>query len=146
MSKLSKVFLTDLITGLFVTLGNAFKKPVTYQYPEVRRPISPRYRGRHRLVQNDDGTLRCVACGLCAAVCPSRCIYIEPAEGPDGERFPEIYEIEVGRCVYCGFCQEVCPFDAIVLTQEHELATEDKKTLLYTKDDLLVPADEKGET
>lgn len=131
MKWLAKVFLTDLITGLLTTGKYFFKKPVTYQYPEVRRPIGPRYRGRHRLVTNDDGSLLCVACGLCAAVCPSHCIYIEPGELPDGTRWPEVYEIETGRCVYCGFCVEVCPFDAVVLTQEHELAVLDKRELLY---------------
>lgn len=140
---LDKFLLTDLLAGLSITLKYAFKKPVTYQYPEVRRPIAPRYRGRHRLVVNDDGSLRCVACGLCAAVCPSRCIYIEPAESPEGLRYPETYEVEIGRCVYCGFCAEVCPFDAIVLTQEHELAVADKADLLYSKDTLLTePEDE----
>ena len=143
MSKLGKIFLTDLMAGLSLTLKYAFKKPVTYQYPEVRRPIEPRYRGRHRLVTNEDGSLRCVACGLCAAVCPSHCIYIEPAEAADGQRYPGIYEIEIGRCVYCGYCQEVCPFDAVVLTQEHELAAIDKSTLLYSKEALLPESENK---
>lgn len=136
MKGLAKFFLTDLLTGLATTFKYYFKKPVTYQYPEVRRPIAPRYRGRHRLVTNDDGSLRCVACGLCAAVCPSHCIFIEPGERSDGTRWPEVYEIEVGRCVYCGFCAEVCPFDAIVLTREHELAVLDKRKLLYDKNAL----------
>ena len=137
MGKLGKIFLTDLMAGLSVTLRYAFKKPVTYQYPEVKRPISDRYRGRHRLVCNDDDSVRCVACGLCAAICPARCIYIEPGETPEGLRFPQVYEIEVGRCIYCGYCEQVCPFDAVVLTQEHELATLDKRVLLYEKNDLL---------
>jgi len=137
VSKLDKFLLIDLFKGLSLTLKYAFKKPITYQYPEVRRPIEPRYRGRHRLTLHDDGSVRCVACGLCAAVCPSRCIYIEPAEGPNGERFPRVYEIEIGRCVYCGFCAEVCPFDAVALTQEYELATTDKSALCYDKQALL---------
>ncbi len=130
------VLLIDLLQGLGLTLKYALKKPITYQYPEKRRPIAPRYRGRHRLTEHDDGTLKCVACGLCAAVCPSRCIYIEPAEHEDGTRYPDVYNIEISRCVFCGFCEEVCPFDAIVLTEEHELATFSKKTLLYDKDQL----------
>jgi len=132
-----KVLLVDLLQGLALTLKYAFTKPITYQYPEKRRPLAPLYRGRHRLTVHEDGTLKCVACGLCAAVCPSRCIYIEPGEREDGERFPQVYEIEVTRCVFCGFCQEVCPFDAIVLTEEYELATTHKAALLYDKDALI---------
>jgi NADH-quinone oxidoreductase chain I len=137
VGRLSKYLLTDLFTGLGVTLRYAFKKPVTYQYPEQRRPIDPRYRGRHRLTTHEDGSLKCVACGLCAAVCPSRCITVEPTELPDGRRFPDVYEIEIARCVFCGFCQEACPFEAIVLTQAHELATPEKTRLLYNKEMLL---------
>ena len=141
MSILQKIFLTDLFTGLSVTLKYMLKKPVTFQYPEKLRPIAPRYRGRHRLARNEDGSIKCVACGLCAAVCPSRCIYIEPGEAPNGLRYPQVYEIEIGRCIYCGYCAEVCPFDAIKLTQEYELATTDKRELLYDKDVLLEPRD-----
>lgn len=136
MSLLRTIFLVDLFQGLWVTFKYVFRKPVTIQYPEQRRLIEPRYRGRQRLTVADDGRLRCVACGLCAAACPSRCIYIEPGERPDGTRFPAVYEIEAPRCVFCGFCQDVCPFDAIVLTQEFELATTDRGLLLYDKDAL----------
>ncbi len=136
MGKLDKFLLTDLFKGLMLTLKYAFKKPITYQYPEVRRPIEPRYRGRHRLTLHDDGSVRCVACGLCAAICPSQCITIEPMEGPGGKRMPQVYEIEIGRCVFCGFCAEVCPFDAVVLTQEFEMATTDKSTLLFDQQTL----------
>jgi len=137
VGRLSKYLLTDLFTGLGVTLKYALGKPVTYQYPEQRRPISERFRGRQRLTLNDDGTLKCVACGLCAAVCPSRCITVEPGELPDGRRFPHVYQIEISRCVFCGFCAEVCPFEAVVLTPEHELAVADRKTLIYDKEMLL---------
>jgi NADH-quinone oxidoreductase chain I len=137
VGRLSKYFLTDLFTGLSVTLKYAFKKPMTYQYPEQHRPIAPRYRGRHRLEVHPDGSIKCVACGLCAAVCPSRCIYLEPGELPDGRRFPHVYRVEMARCVFCGYCQEVCPFDAVVLTQKHELATVKKDELVYDKEALL---------
>ena len=139
-----KFFLTDLLTGLATTFKYFFKKPVTYQYPEEHRPIYPRYRGLQRLVLNDDGSVKCVACGLCAAICPARCINVEPGELPDGRRYPVVYEIEMGRCVFCGFCQEVCPFDAVLLTEMHELATLDKSTLLYAKERLAEKMPEPG--
>jgi NADH-quinone oxidoreductase subunit I len=131
MSLWRKILLVDLLQGLWLTLRYAFTKPVTYQYPEQRRPIAPIYRGRQRLTVDDAGRLKCVACGLCAAACPSRCIFIEPAEREDGTRYPQVYEIEITRCVFCGYCAEVCPFDAVVLTTEHELATTNKRELIY---------------
>jgi NADH-quinone oxidoreductase subunit I len=137
VGRLSKWFLADLFTGLGVTLGYAFRKPVTIQYPEQHRPISPRYRGRQELTLHPDGSVKCVACGLCAAVCPSRCITVDPGELPDGRRFPIVYQIEMTRCVFCGFCEEACPYDAVVLTEMHELAQVDKTTLIYQKEDLM---------
>jgi NADH-quinone oxidoreductase chain I len=146
VGRLSKFFLTDLFTGLGVTLKYAFKKPVTYQYPEQHRPIGPRYRGRQELTLYDDGSLKCVACGLCAAVCPSRCITVEPLELPDGRRYPHVYQIEITRCVFCGFCEEVCPFGAVVLTGLHELARVDKADLIFQKEDLMARgAEERAE-
>ena len=88
---------------------------VSIQYPDERRRYPSRYRGRHRLTLNPDGTVRCTACFLCATACPARCIYIEAAEHPDprAEKFPHRYEIETLLCIYCGYCVEACPVDAI---------------------------------
>ena len=39
----------DSLKGFAVTFGQIFKKPITQQYPEYKRPVYPRFRGRHRL-------------------------------------------------------------------------------------------------
>ena len=37
------------LKGFAVTFRQVFKKPITQQYPEFKRPVYPRFRGRHRL-------------------------------------------------------------------------------------------------
>ncbi|HPN17819.1 MAG TPA: hypothetical protein PKV64_11895, partial [Candidatus Aminicenantes bacterium] len=59
---------------------------VTIQYPEETKPLPLRYRAAHRLMKRPGGKPRCVACLLCATVCPSECIVVEAA----GDRDPEI--------------------------------------------------------
>ena len=87
----------------------------TIAYPEERVPYPPGYRGLHRLVPREDGKPRCVACYMCATICPAQCIYIEAGEYPDDpiEKYPVKFVIDELRCVVCGFCVEACPKDAI---------------------------------
>ena len=61
----------DMLKGFAVTAKHIVKKPVTINYPEERRPQPQWWRGRHRLQRYENGLERCVACCLCAAVCPS---------------------------------------------------------------------------
>jgi NADH-quinone oxidoreductase subunit I len=89
---------------------------VTFQYPEVFRPIFPRLRTMHRLTKREDGTPRCVACMMCETVCPAKCIYILADEKPDNvqiEKMPRSFDIDIGLCIFCGYCVEACPEDAI---------------------------------
>ena len=101
--------------GMWVTFKQIFRKPVTIQYPKEKVPMYPRYRGLHFLERYEDGSERCVCCGLRAAACPVDCIYMEPAENDKGERYAEVYEINMLRCIFCGFCEEACPEEAIFL-------------------------------
>ena len=82
---------------------------VTVQYPEQRDPLSPRWRGTHRMLTREDGKSKCVACGLCPTVCPANCIKLVPGEDEQGNRYPLVFEIDEFRCIFCGYCQEVCP-------------------------------------
>ncbi|MEJ2672619.1 MAG: NADH-quinone oxidoreductase subunit I [Deltaproteobacteria bacterium] len=120
-----------LLKGLATTLRMVFTKHITLQYPEVRRQVSPRWRGHPELTINEDGSRRCVACTLCMAVCPSNAIKgIVPDEGPDHEKYPIAFTIDLQRCIFCGFCQEACPKGAIKLNNLYELAQENKKMLI----------------
>ena len=131
--------------GFVVTFKHLFKKPVTLDYPWKKKPMAPRYRGRHYLERYDDGTERCVCCGLCAAACPADAIFVEAAENTDearyspGERYASTYEINFLRCIFCGYCEDACPTEAIVLEHEYELSFTNRRDAIYPKEKLLVP-------
>jgi NADH-quinone oxidoreductase subunit I len=113
----------------------------TIAYPEERRPYPPGYRGMHRLVPREDGKPRCVACYMCATVCPAQCIYIEAGEfDAEGiEKYPTRFEIDELRCIVCGFCVEACPKDAIRMdTNTHAPAVLDRSLAVFDKEALLV--------
>ncbi|MDY7034307.1 MAG: NADH-quinone oxidoreductase subunit NuoI [Thermodesulfobacteriota bacterium] len=130
--------IVPLAKGLGLTLRKFFSKPITIQYPEERWECYPRFRGRHRLLKKEDGTTKCVACQLCATVCPSQCIHIETYEDDERGRYPKNYEIDLSRCIFCGFCVEACPLDAIVMTCEYELAKYTREEMRYDKGLLLI--------
>jgi len=126
-----------LIKGLGVTLKCFFSRSVTEQYPEERWEPYPRYRGRHRLLVHEDGRIKCVACQLCATVCPAECIRVEAALDDEDQQYPANYEIDLGRCIFCGFCVEACPVEALSMTTYYELATESREALILDKETLL---------
>ena len=135
----------DSFKGFAVTFRQLFHKPITQQYPEYKKPMYPRFRGRHRLHVHENGLEKCIGCSLCAAACPADCIRVVPAENtPDnrvsaGERYARIYEINMSRCIFCGYCEIACPFDAITLGNEYEISEYNRDDQIYTKDMLLAP-------
>jgi len=112
----------------------------TQAYPEERRVYPPGYRGMHRLVPREDGKPRCVACYMCATVCPAQCIYIEAGEyDAEGiEKYPVRFEIDELRCIVCGYCVEACPKDAIRMdTGTHAPAVLSRPLAVFDKEALL---------
>jgi NADH-quinone oxidoreductase subunit I len=135
---IKKIFLWEIIKGLSLTLSRFFTKPVTRRYPKEKRKAAFGFRGLHALVRNPaTGEAKCVGCGLCAAVCPSRCINIYTVDGPDHKKIVERYEIEVLRCVFCAFCMEACPYGAVMLTEHYEYSDYSRGVFYLTKDKLL---------
>ncbi|MGZ4449806.1 MAG: 4Fe-4S binding protein, partial [Nocardioides sp.] len=43
------------------------------------------------------------------------------------------------RCILCGLCIEACPTRALTMTNEYELADDNRADLIYEKSDLLAP-------
>jgi NADH-quinone oxidoreductase chain I len=136
---------TALRKGFGLTFKTMFRPEVTIRYPEERRPVQPRFHGRHVLNRHPDGLEKCVGCELCAWACPADAIYVVGADNtPEaryspGERYGETYQINYLRCIFCGLCIEACPTRALTMSQEYELATATKEDLIYAKDRLLSP-------
>lgn len=133
------VFLTEIIKGLALTLKTMFKKPVTIQYPEEKIPVFPGFRGMHAFARDSKtGKPRCIACGLCGAVCPSECIHIYTVEDPEsGDKVIDRYEIDLLRCVFCALCVEACPVGAVVLTEHYEYSDFSREPFYMDKERLL---------
>ncbi len=140
-----------MLKGLRQTLRSLFEEKVTIQYPEQKRPVRARFKGRHVLKRYDNGLEKCIGCALCAAACPADAIFVEASENTDeeryspGERYASTYEINMLRCIYCGFCEDACPTEAIVLGDNYELSFTERAASIYGKDLLLEPVKENGQ-
>lgn len=142
-----KIYLPAIFSGMMTTLGHFLKnlrdtsEIKTLNYPEEQPlDITSRYRGVHRLTKREDGSVRCVACFMCATACPAECIFIEAEERNDGvdEKMPKVFTIDLLECVFCGACVEACPCDAIRMdTGIFTFVAQKREDFLLTKERLL---------
>ena len=145
-SKITEVFesAASVAKGMGVTFKEMLNPTITEDYPDSPVKFQERYRGVHVLQRDENGMEKCVACFLCAAACPSDCIYIEAEENTDqtrisgGERYASVYNIDYNRCIFCGYCVEACPTDAITHGHGFEIASYNTSTLIYRKENMLV--------
>ena len=118
------------------------KGALTTYYPEERRwDYAPANRGKHVLTQRADGSPQCIACNMCATVCPAKVIEIEAAFDPADSAhptYPARFEIDYSRCVFCGLCVEACPEDAIRMVADvPNLPGTDRHRMWLGKEELL---------
>lgn len=140
---LKTIFMIEIAQGLALTLKTMLTPAVTRQYPTFKRKPIPGSRGLHAMRRDDTGQKeRCIGCGLCEAVCPSKAITVVTTEGAGHDKVVSSYELDLLRCVFCGFCIDACPVSAILMTPEFELACYSRKDAFYTKERLIGVGDQ----
>ena len=142
---MAKSYLPGPLQGFGLTFTTMFRKRATLKYPEVKVDVQPRYHGRHILNRHPDGLEKCVGCELCAWACPADAIFVEGGDNTDeqrfspGERYGKIYQINYLRCIGCGLCIEACPTRSLTMSNDYEIADDNRQDLIWTKEDLLSP-------
>ncbi len=146
-----QMFLPAVVEGLVTTARHFFKNTfgegqtniatIRYGEPDVNTKdyYPDRFRGVHRLMYREDGSVRCVACMCCSTVCPAHCITIVGEDRLDGyEKAPKSFVIDELKCVVCGLCVEACPCDAIRMdTKEHMAPVEARAQAVLGKVELM---------
>jgi NADH-quinone oxidoreductase chain I len=114
----------SLLAGMAVTIRYFVKPIVTVQYPRQRITMTPRYRGYPQfIIDAETGTHRCIACEMCARICPSQLISVEGTKFPgEKQKRATKYLHEHYYCSLCGLCTEVCPTSALEYSKEYRLA------------------------
>ena len=122
--------------AMTITLKNLFRKPVTVHYPDVVRPYPDRFRGILALTYDPEtGEENCIGCRLCEYVCPPQVIQVEMLKG-EKRNYAKTFTLELYACEFCELCVQVCPTDAIIMLKTFDLATSDRRELLFDKDRL----------
>lgn len=136
----------SLCTGLKTTMKVYLQKDTTDQYPENRAAlhIAKRFRGELYMPLNEDGTCRCIGCGICQNACPNGTITVKtrmeinPATGKPKKVLDE-YIYDLGSCTYCQLCVNSCPHNAIEFRNTFENAVFNRAKLVLRLDPVVAP-------
>jgi NADH-quinone oxidoreductase subunit I len=119
-----------------ITFLNLFRKPVTVHYPDIKRPVTDRFRGLLALTYDKEtGAENCIGCRLCEFICPPAVIKVEMQKA-EGRNYAKTFTLELYACEFCELCVQVCPTDAIVMMKSFDLCTSDRREMLLDKDRL----------
>jgi NADH-quinone oxidoreductase subunit I len=119
-----------------VTLKNLGRKPVTINYPDVKRVYPDRFRGILALTYDQaTGEENCIGCRLCEYICPPQVIKVEMLKAKE-RNYAKVFTLELYACEFCELCVQVCPTDAIIMMKSFDLATADRREMLLDKDRL----------
>jgi NADH-quinone oxidoreductase chain I len=119
-----------------MTFLNFIRKPVTVNYPTVKRQYPDRFRGLLALTYDPHtGEENCIGCRLCEYICPPQVIKVEMLKA-EKRNWAKTFTLELYACEFCELCVQVCPTDAIIMMKSFDLATADRRTLLLDKDRL----------
>ena len=119
--------------------SHLFTKPATTKYPFAKPTLPADSRGKVvyeitacNIIDPgkspgftlDVASIMGSNCRVCFRDCPAKAIEIVEV---DGKKRPQI---DLNKCVFCYQCVESCPRNAIKGTDNYELATTDKKSLV----------------
>ena len=121
----------SLLEGMWVTLKEFPKKPVTLNYPHESMKMHRRFRGHIELIAGEDSTSNCIVCGMCQRACPSNCITLDGAK-PEGSKKKVLtkYILDFTTCSLCGSCIESCNFNALQFSNEYNLVSTNKEDFI----------------
>lgn len=123
------IYGTGILKGMWITIRNMFRGPITVQYPRERVELPERARWAVKMKLDEEGQHKCTACMACEKACPDFIIKIDTTTGEDRSKHIDAWNYELGACMMCALCVEACPFDAIEMSHDYELARTDPDEL-----------------
>src|SRR3990170_3688541 len=121
------------LTGYYFT---HHKEIITQQYPDNRLTLnlSERFRGEVVMPHDENNEHRCTGCTACELACPNgtiKILYKNVVDTETGKKKKAIDEFvyHLGMCTFCNLCIIACPTDAIIMSNDFEHSTFDRKSL-----------------
>ncbi len=74
-----------VLAGMSVTQKYFNRKAVTIHYPQQKRKVYDAWRGILAMAVDEKGAPKCISCGLCERICPTKSITLK-TEQPEGSK------------------------------------------------------------
>lgn len=137
-----RIFLLELLAGMWITIKNHFRPHITMEYPRERPALAPRFRGAPRLRRDPEtGEELCIGCLLCEQICPDDCISIVVDKRTGGKgKMAKSFIIDYERCCFCGLCVDPCPttpITAIYMSHDYELSDYSRQEFITQRETLV---------